>query len=63
MPSDGDPRPLPFPDALCHRCRHLRLVGNRRGSVFLQCTEPALPKYPHQPVVRCDYFVAADRPR
>lgn len=46
----------PFPESLCHRCRWLRLTGNKRGSIFLQCTNPALPKYPRQPVVRCAGF-------
>lgn len=50
---DSDP---PFPDSLCHRCRSLRLVGNKRGSIFLQCTHPALPKYPRQPVIACPKF-------
>jgi hypothetical protein len=50
----GDPPP--FPTSLCHRCRWLRLTGNKRGSVFLQCTEPSLPKYPRQPVVHCVGF-------
>ena len=49
----------PFPASLCHRCRWLRLTGNKRGSVFLQCTEPSLPKYPPQPVVSCPGFIAA----
>jgi hypothetical protein len=47
---------LPFPDSLCHRCRHVRLNGNKRGSVFVQCTHPSLPKYLPQPVRRCDGF-------
>lgn len=46
----------PFPDSLCHRCRWLRLTGNKRGSIFLQCTEPSLPKYPRQPVKACPKF-------
>jgi hypothetical protein len=47
---------LPFPDSLCHRCRYLRMVGNKRGSQFLGCREPSLPKYPRQPVARCAGF-------
>jgi hypothetical protein len=47
-----DPDP-PFPASLCHGCRHLRRTGNKRGSIFLQCTEPSLPKYPRQPVIAC----------
>lgn len=46
----------PFPDSLCHRCVHLRLAGNKRGSIFLQCTEPSLPRYLPQPVRRCGKF-------
>jgi hypothetical protein len=49
MPNDG----LPFPEALCHRCLHLRLVESGKGSVFLMCREPSLPKYPPQPVRVC----------
>lgn len=51
---------LPFPESLCHRCRHLRLTGNKRGSVFLQCTEPTLPRYGPQPVRACDRFAPRD---
>jgi hypothetical protein len=50
---------LPFPQSLCHRCRWLRLAGNKRGSVFLQCTEPTLPRYGPQPVVSCPRFTPA----
>jgi len=48
----------PFPTSLCHRCRWLRLTGNKRGSVFLACTEVNLPlgKYPRQPVAHCVGF-------
>lgn len=45
--------PPPFPTSVCHGCAHLRLSGNRRGSVFLACAEPTLPRYLPQPVVRC----------
>jgi hypothetical protein len=48
--------PPPFPDAICHRCVHLRLVRSGRGSVFLMCQEPTLPKYPPQPVRECRGF-------
>jgi hypothetical protein len=46
----------PFPDSLCHRCGHLRLSGNKRGSVFLACDHPALPRYVPQPVRACRGF-------
>ena len=46
----------PFPDSLCHRCMHLRLVRSGRGSTFLMCQEPSLPKYTAQPVRACGGF-------
>ncbi|HEY0191374.1 MAG TPA: hypothetical protein VGC42_09655 [Kofleriaceae bacterium] len=50
--------PEPFPASLCHRCQHLRLVHSGRGSTFLMCQAPALPKYTAQPVRACVGFVA-----
>lgn len=47
---------LPFPTSLCHGCQHLRVVGNNRGSRFLRCGEPSLPRYPLQPVESCAGF-------
>jgi catechol 2,3-dioxygenase-like lactoylglutathione lyase family enzyme len=47
---------LPFPTSLCHGCRHLRMVGNNRGSRFLRCGEPSLPRYPLQPIESCAGF-------
>lgn len=42
---------------LCETCRHARTTGNRRGSVFYLCgraaDDPAFPKYPVLPVLRC----------
>jgi hypothetical protein len=46
----------PFPDSLCHRCRWVRRVENKRGSVFLMCTEPSLPRYQSQPIRQCGRF-------
>lgn len=41
---------------LCADCRHLRLLESAR-SVFLLCgraaTDPAYPRYPALPVLRC----------
>lgn len=48
----------PFADSLCHRCEHLRLVRSGKGSTFMMCREPSLPKYPRQPVVACACLVA-----
>jgi hypothetical protein len=47
------PDELPFPDSLCHRCAHLRVIKSGRGSVFLMCQAPLLPKYAPQPVRAC----------
>jgi hypothetical protein len=42
---------------LCDSCRHQQLVHTTRGSTFSLCrrskTEPAYPKYPRLPVLRC----------
>ena len=48
----------PFPDSLCHGCVHLRVVRSGRGSTFLMCQEPSLPKYAAQPVRACRGFTA-----
>ena len=45
------------PAGLCDSCRHQRVIRNTRGSSFSLCErsrrEPAYPKYPRLPVVRC----------
>jgi hypothetical protein len=46
------------PDAgLCDTCRHQKLIGTTRGSVFSMClkakTDPAFPKDPRIPVAAC----------
>ena len=51
------------PDTLCRRCDFVRLVPNRRGSVFYKCDEPTQPKYPPQPVLRCAGFVPSEDER
>jgi hypothetical protein len=35
----------------------MRTTGNKRGSIFLQCTEPTMPKYLPQPVRACPKLV------
>jgi hypothetical protein len=52
---------VPFADSLCRRCVHLRLVQSGKGSTFLMCQQPQLPKYPRQPVVSCPGFSPPDR--
>jgi hypothetical protein len=47
---------LAAPPGLCATCVHLRLIASPR-SVFVRCglaaTDPAFPRYPALPVVRC----------
>jgi len=57
------------PPGLCDSCRHQQLIRNTRGSEFSLClrskTDPAFPKYPRLPVLRCHGFeprAGADRP-
>ncbi len=50
---------VPFAESLCHRCAQLRLIRSGKGSTFLMCQDPALPKYPRQPVVACARFTPA----
>ena len=46
--------------SLCETCALMREVVTPKGSHFLLCrlsqTEPDYPKYPSQPVVRCDGY-------
>ena len=46
------PDPLPFPQSLCHACRHLSLIASAT-TTFLRCRKPDWPKYAPQPVRRC----------
>jgi hypothetical protein len=45
---------------LCARCAHVRIIENRRGSVFYLCTlsgsDPRFPRYPPLPVLACEGF-------
>ena len=46
--------------SLCEKCALKREVVTPKGSRFLLCqlskTDPTFPKYPPQPVVRCDGY-------
>jgi len=48
------------PNGLCDGCAQQQLVPNSRGSVFSLCRrsreDPAYPRYPRVPVLRCPGF-------
>ena len=48
---------------LCPECAHVHIVKSAKGSVFLRCKRSKLdsrwPKYPPQPVGRCEGYEAA----
>lgn len=48
---------------LCARCESGRRLDTARGSTFWRCAEhdrdPAWPKYPRLPVLRCGRFAPA----
>jgi hypothetical protein len=59
-------RDAPAPAAgLCDSCRHQKLIHNTRGSTFSMCLrsreDPAYPKYPRLPVVKCPGWEPAER--
>ena len=47
--------------SLCETCHHMREVVSGKGSRFLLCelskTNSRFPKYPVQPVVRCEEYL------
>jgi len=47
-------------ESLCETCQNLQEVNTPKGSRFLLCrlskSDPAYPKYPPQPIVRCDGY-------
>ncbi len=53
------------PPGLCATCLHGRRIETTRGSVFWLCqrsaTDPAYPRYPALPVLRCPGYERRDR--
>ena len=51
---------------LCATCRHVKALGNDRGSVFYMCTlaerDPRFRRYPPLPVRNCDGYEPAPPP-
>lgn len=60
MPIDVPTRLTPAA-GLCESCAHVRVVVSGKGSRFYLCTlsavNPAFPKYPRLPVLRCRGYV------
>ena len=52
------------PVGLCATCRWVRIVTNRRGSVFYRCaradTDPRFVRYPPLPVLACPGYEPLD---
>jgi hypothetical protein len=52
--------------SLCETCQMMREVVTPKGSRFLLCqlsiTNPDYPKYPPQPIVKCDGYQEIDGP-
>jgi hypothetical protein len=50
---------------LCGSCANARIIENRRGSRFYMCAlsrvDPAFPKYPPLPVVKCSGYRPHER--
>ena len=55
---------MPAIQSLCETCQLMREVITPKGSRFLLCqlskTSPEYPKYPPQPVVRCEGYQSHD---
>ncbi|WP_157970578.1 hypothetical protein [Nakamurella deserti] len=51
-----DPPVLPVSPGLCGSCLLAVVRPTTRGTVYLRCTAPGLPKYPDLPVRRCPEF-------
>jgi hypothetical protein len=52
--------------SLCEKCGLMRQVVTPRGSRFLLCqlstANPDYPKYPPQPIIRCEGYRAEEKP-
>jgi hypothetical protein len=45
-------------NSICQTCAHMREIVSGKGSRFMLCQlaqdDPRFPKYPPQPIARCD---------
>lgn len=57
----------PHQVGLCASCQHVQVIESPRGSTFYLCrlstVDPAFPKYPRLPVLRCAGYEAIARKR
>ncbi len=53
-----DERQIPptLAGSICLNCGNHRRIQTQRGSMFIMCTEPSLPKYGCQPISQCAHF-------
>jgi hypothetical protein len=53
------------PVGLCESCANVRVVVSGKGSSFYMCrlsaVDPAFPKYPRLPVLRCRGYTPAEQ--
>ena len=57
-PGEDEVDRRPFPHSLCHGCAAPPRYIHTERSTFIRC--PILERYPPQPVLACDAFVAAE---
>ncbi len=52
------------PAGLCETCFNVKVIESRKGSRFYLCrlaaVDPAFPKYPRTPVLRCRGYVEGE---
>ena len=57
MSAEPTPKKINESLGLCANCIHARQISSSKGSHFLLCqlseSDPAFPKYPRLPVLRC----------
>jgi hypothetical protein len=56
QPGDGGWAKLGANAGLCRTCGHAKLNETRRGTAYLRCTNPDLPRYPRLPVAACSGY-------
>jgi hypothetical protein len=47
---------------LCSTCTNAHEIETKRGTVYVRCRAPGLPKYPRTPVLECPAFRQREPP-